>query len=200
MQIKGLEHTPRIFSRKEAEVIEKALQAEMITPDDVPQKENDIPNLILKLGLLVTETYACRDEFGALRIRTIVSEDKEGLKRIKNRMTHLRPHKDLSTIDEVSTSLENWWRYAEQGSELASLEALNKTISSRKTPFKKEQLDIFFRHTKAPWDSATPKQRRVLAQMICENKLKKMTQTEWDSLSKKEASSLISSASNKGLR
>lgn len=197
MQIKGLLHTPQIFSRKEAEVIEKALQAGMITPDDVPQKETDIPNLILKLGLLVTETYACRDQFGALRIKTIVSEDKEGLKRIKTRTTHLRPHKDLSVIDEVSTSLENWWRYAEQGSELASLEALNKTISSRKKPFKKEQLDIFFHHVKAPWDGATPKQRQVLARMICENKLKKMTQTEWDSLTKKEASSLISHISKR---
>ncbi len=179
---------------KEEIVVEKAIAAKIISKTPVNEEEKH--KSLLTLGLLAAETFAYIDKHGALRIGKIVSENQEGLKKVKNaimKTIRAKPLPQLSIIESPSTALEDWLVYAQQGPETHQLDELNKAITTRQDGLTKEQIEIFFNHVHNPRpdNPATAKQKNYIASLVVSGAATPPTQDEWVRMTKKEASSAL---------
>lgn len=177
-------------------------QAAGLIPADLPLPDNDreINDLIFHIGFLFCAKVAYRNHEQKLRLMELTAFTEEHLNNVIRNLPQIRCDKVAATtnfrLEIYPNQLEKLYHYFSFGKEIVAGNDLAGRMAVDNTPLPAEQILKGFDLLYAPavrTGLATPGQKAVLAELICQKRLPATTRRKWENMTKDEATQLISS-------
>lgn len=167
----------------------------------LPTCDKEIDELILHTGFLFCRRIAYRNRQRKLRLMTLSAFTEEHLNDLIVRLPELRPEEVFAVTglqrDVYLNPLEGLYHYFAFGRKIVSADDLSGRLAVDITPIPSSQILRGFEMEYIPvmrTGLATPGQKTVLAEMICNGRLPTITRRQWENMTEEEASQLILSA------
>lgn len=166
----------------------------------LPENEEEKHALLFSLGPLQVEIFTGRDRYNTLKVLQVIAESSERLGIVKEEFC--RNHSDQIGLlyaqeycREERIDFETWNEYFLQGLRYADYREFLKIPRIREWSSTLENWIAAFKlpPLPSPGTPATEKQYAVLRDMMIGGRIKPMTQSQWNRLSKEEASMIIAS-------